>query len=114
MNTIIRKIEQEQLKEIPDFRIGDTLRAHVKIVEGGKERIQMFTGTVIARDGSGLTETVTLRRISHNVGVERIFPLHSPNVPTFEVVRTGRTRRAKLYYLRGRSGKNARIKERRD
>jgi large subunit ribosomal protein L19 len=118
MNThIIDKIDQEQRKEKgdapPDFGPGDTVKVDVKIKEGDKERIQVFTGTVIARKGGGSTETFTLRRISHGEGVERVFPLHSPNVTQIEVTRRGKVRRAKLYYLRGLSGKKARLKEKR-
>lgn len=113
--SIIQKIEQEQLRsDIPSFRIGDTLKVYVRIKEGDKERTQLFTGTLIARDGQGLTETITLRRISYSVGVERVFPLHAPVVEKIEVERQGKVRAAKLYYLRGRSGKAARLKERRD
>ena len=111
---IIEKINLEQQKEsIPDFRIGDTVKVHAKIKEGDKERIQVFTGTVIARDGHGSTETFPVRRISFNVGVERVFPLHSPSVEKIEIERHGKARRAKLYYLRNRTGKKAKVKERR-
>ncbi|MEM7390740.1 MAG: 50S ribosomal protein L19 [Verrucomicrobiota bacterium] len=111
---VIDKISQEQCKqEITPFRIGDTLKVHVKIKEGEKERIQMFTGIAIARDGTGSTETFTVRRVSHGEGVERVFPLHSPNIPKIEVERRGKARRAKLYYLRNRTGKKAKVKERR-
>jgi large subunit ribosomal protein L19 len=112
---IIDKISEEQCKKdgIPAFRIGDTLRIHVKIKEGDKERVQVFTGTVIARDGTGSTETFTVRRVSYGEGVERVFPLHSPNIAQIDIERQGKVRRAKLYYLRGRTGKKARIKARR-
>ena len=112
---ILDKIDKEQLSEFPhpDFRPGDTLTVYVKIREGEKERIQEYNGMVIARDGGGSTETFTVRRISHGEGVERIFPLHSPNVTKIEITRRGKVRRAKLYYLRDRTGKKARIKERR-
>lgn len=115
MSKILEKIDQEQRKteDIPAFSIGDTVRVHVRIREGGKERIQVFTGTVIARDGKGATETFTVRRISYGEGVERVFPLHSPNVAKVEVERSGHVRRAKLYYLRDRSGKMSKIKEKR-
>jgi len=104
--------EAGQLKEnVPEFAVGDTVRVHVKIREGERERIQAFEGTVIARKGSGVSETFTVRRVSYGVGVERVFPLHSPNVANVEVVRRGRVRRAKLYYLRDRVGKAAKIKE---
>jgi large subunit ribosomal protein L19 len=112
MMNIIREIEQEQLrKDIPDFRPGDTLKVHVKVKEGSRERIQIFEGVVIKRRGSGLRETYTARRVSYGVGVERTFPLHSPKVEKIEVSRRGRVRRAKLYYLRNLTGKAARIKE---
>ena len=98
-------------KELPDFSIGDTVRVDVNIREGERERIQAFEGTVIARKGSGVAETFTVRRVAYGVGVERVFPLHSPNVKTIKVVRKGRVRRAKLYYLRDRVGKAAKVKE---
>ncbi|HOA33558.1 MAG: 50S ribosomal protein L19 [Clostridiales bacterium] len=108
----LKIIEAGQLKEnVPEFAVGDTVRVHVKIREGERERIQAFEGTVIARKGSGVSETFTVRRVSYGVGVERVFPLHSPNVANVEVVRRGRVRRAKLYYLRDRVGKAAKIKE---
>jgi large subunit ribosomal protein L19 len=112
---IIDKIEHEQLKTEapPAFAPGDTVKVHVNIKEGEKQRIQLFEGLVIARKGSGVTETFTVRRISHGEGVERVFPLHSPNVTKVEVTRRGKVRRAKLYYLRGLSGKKARVKEKR-
>ncbi|MDR7483010.1 MAG: 50S ribosomal protein L19 [Armatimonadota bacterium] len=100
-------------KQVPDFRPGDTVRVHVKVTEGGRERLQMFEGTVIARRGGGTGATFTVRRISHGIGVERIFPLHSPRVEKIDVVRRGRVRRAKLHYLRGKVGKETRIKEQR-
>mgnify|MGYP000868257494 FL=1 len=110
---LIKSIEAEQLRnDIPDFRPGDTVRVHVKVVEGNRERIQAFVGTVIKRRGSGLNETFTVRRISYGVGVERCFLVHTPRVQKIEVVRKGLVRRAKLYYLRKLSGKAARIKER--
>ena len=98
-------------EQLPAFNIGDTVNVAVKIREGDKERIQNFEGTVIARKGGGVAETFTVRRISYGVGVERVFPLHSPNVAGITVVRKGRVRRAKLYYLRGRVGKAAKVKE---
>ncbi|HEX5757581.1 MAG TPA: 50S ribosomal protein L19 [Thermoanaerobaculia bacterium] len=101
-------------KERPDFRPGDTIRVHVRVVEGDKERIQIFQGTVIGRRGSGTRETFTVRKISGGVGVERIFPLHSPTIDRLDLVRRGKVRRAKLYYLRELRGKAARIEERRD
>ena len=110
---IIRSIESEQLRQdVPSFRPGDTVRVHVRIVEGAKERIQPYEGVVIQRRGSGLSETFTVRRISYGVGVERCFPVHMPRIQKIEVVRKGRVRRAKLFYLRTLSGKAARIKER--
>ena len=99
--------------DLPKIWPGDSVRAHVKVREAGKERIQLFEGTVISCKNGGIGETITLRKISNGVGVERTFPLHSPNVAKFEVVRRGRVRRAKLYYLRDKVGKDARIKERR-
>ena len=99
-------------QEIPAFEVGDTVRIGVNIREGDKERVQMFEGTVIARKGSGISETFTVRRVSYGVGIERVFPIHSPNVKEVKVIRRGKVRRAKLYYLRDRMGKAARIKER--
>ncbi|GEP22765.1 MAG: 50S ribosomal protein L19 [Lentilactobacillus diolivorans] len=110
-NQLIEKINQGQLRDdIPDFRAGDTVRVHVKVVEGTRERIQLFEGVVIKRKGSGIQATYTVRKVSNGVGVERIFPLHSPRVDKVEVIRHGRVRRAKLYYLRELQGKAARIK----
>ena len=108
----LKKLVENQLKaEKPEIAIGDTVKVHVKIREGDKERIQVFEGTVIARKGSGVSETFTVRRVSYGVGVERVFPLHSPNVAKVETVRHGRVRRSKLYYLRDRVGKAAKVKE---
>lgn len=105
-------VEQPYLREnIPPFRVGDTVKVHVKIREGEKERIQVYEGVVIARKGKGATETFTVRRVSYNVGVERTFPVHSPKLEKIEISRRGKVRRAKLYYLRERTGKAARIKE---
>jgi len=101
-------------KEQPEFRAGDTVRVHVRVVEGDKERIQVFQGVVIGRRGGGTRETFTVRKISGGIGVERIFPLHSPSLSRIEVIRRGKVRRAKLYYLRALRGKAARIEERRD
>jgi large subunit ribosomal protein L19 len=101
-------------REVPEFNPGDTVRVHVRVVEGDKHRIQVFQGVVIARRGGGTRETFTVRKISGSIGVERIFPLHSPNVDKLEVIRRGKVRRAKLYYLRNLRGKAARIEERRD
>lgn len=110
---LINLIEQEQIKkDLPEFGPGDTVRVHLKVVEGERKRIQVFEGVVIARANGGLKETFTVRKISGGVGVERIFPLHSPMVSKIDVIRRGRVRRAKLYYLRKRSGKGARIAER--
>ena len=111
---IIQALEQEQLRNaIPKFIPGDSVRVHVKVVEGSNERIQMFEGVVIARQGSGVRENFTVRRISYGVGIERTFPVHSPRLAKIEVTRRGIVRRAKLYYLRNLTGKAARIKERR-
>lgn len=108
----IKALEQEQLREdIPDFAIGDTVRVNVKVVEGTRERIQAFEGTVIARKNGSVRETFTVRRVSYGIGVERTFPIHSPRVESVKVVRRGKVRRAKLYYLRERSGKAAKVKE---
>ena len=113
MNEIIKNIEAAQLKNnIPDFNVGDTVRVYAKVVEGEKERLQMFEGVVIKRQNGGIRETFTVRRIASGVGVERTWPLHSPRIDRIEVVRRGIVRRAKLYYLRERSGKSARIIER--
>ena len=112
---IIEALEKEQLKsDIPQFAPGDTVKVHAKIVEGSRERIQIFEGVVIGRQGTGVREMFTVRRISYGVGVERMFPIHSPRVDKIEVVRRGRVRRAKLYYLRKLTGKAARIKEKKN
>jgi large subunit ribosomal protein L19 len=111
-NKVIQEIEGEFLKkDLPTFRVGDTLTVHTKIVEGEKERVQMFTGTVIARRGSGLSETIALYRVSYGAGMERVFLLHSPRVAKIEVVKSGKVRKAKLYHLRGAFGKAAKVKE---
>ena len=111
---IIEVLEKEQLRsDIPAFAPGDTVRVHARIVEGTRERIQVFEGVVIARQGSGVRETFTVRRIASGVGVERLFPVHSPRIAKIEVTRRGIVRRAKLYYLRGLTGKPARIREKR-
>ena len=111
---IIQALEQEQLRsDIPKFAPGDTVRVHVKVVEGTRERIQVFQGVVIARSGTGVRETFTVRRISYGVGVERTFPVHSPRLDKIQLMRRGIVRRAKLYYLRNLTGKAARIRERR-
>lgn len=111
---ILDKVDAAQLRnDIPDFRPGDTLNVNVKVIEGANERTQLFTGVVIRRQGSGIRETFTVRKVSFGIGVERTFPVHSPNIASIEVTRRGRVRRAKLYYLRNLRGKAARIKERR-
>ncbi len=108
----LKLIAQDSLKsEVPAIEIGDTVKVHVKIREGDKERIQLFEGTIIAIKGAGVSKTFTVRRLSYGVGVERVFPVHSPNVAKVEVVRHGRVRRSKLYYLRDRVGKAAKVKE---
>jgi large subunit ribosomal protein L19 len=107
-------IDNDQLRDdVPDFAPGDEVKVHVRVVEGSKERIQVFQGNVIARQGGGLQETYTVRKLSYGVGVERTFPLHTPTVTKIEVVKRGDVRRAKLYYLRGRTGKAAKIREKR-
>ncbi len=109
---LIKAFTDEQLKEeVPQFRIGDTVKVYNKIKEGTRERIQIYEGTVIGRHGGGISETFTVRKISYGCGVEKTFPLHSPNVDKVEVVRVGKVRRAKLYYLRGRVGKSSKVKE---
>ena len=108
----LKLISESSMKEnVPQFNVGDTIKVHVQIKEGDKSRIQVFEGTVIARKGSGISETFTVRRVSYGVGVERVFPIHSPNVAKVETVRHGRVRRSKLYYLRDRVGKAAKVKE---
>ena len=109
---IIDAIEKEGMRtDVPAFNIGDTVKVFVKVVEGNRERLQGFEGVVIARKNGGIRETFTVRKVSYGIGVERIFPFHSPKIDHIEVVRKGRVRRAKLYYLRERSGKSARVKE---
>ena len=109
---LIKAFTNEQLKEnVPQFEIGDTVRVHNKIVEGTRERIQMYEGTVIAKHEGGISSTFTVRRIAYGCGVEKTFPLHSPNVVQVDVTRRGKVRRSKLYYVRGRVGKSAKIKE---
>ncbi len=108
---VIQRLEQKQMKkDIPDFRVGDTVKLHTRIIEGDKERIQMFIGTVIARTGTGLSETFSMHRVAYGEGMERVFPLHSPRIAKIEVTKFGKVRRAKLYYLRGASGKKAKVK----
>jgi large subunit ribosomal protein L19 len=112
MQKLIEDITREQLRtDLPSFRPGDTVRVHVKVVEGTRERIQLFEGVVIKRRGGGISETFTVRKISYGVGVERTFPVHTPKIAKLEVLRRGKVRRAKLYYLRNLRGKKARIKE---
>ena len=112
MNKIINAIEKKQLKDkVTDFKIGDTIKVFTKIVEGTTERIQMFSGIVIAKNGSDIRETFTVRRVSFGYGVERVFPINSPRIAKIEVIRRGDVRRAKLYYLRDKIGKAARVKE---
>ncbi|MDC7240118.1 MAG: 50S ribosomal protein L19 [Spirochaetales bacterium] len=109
---IIRAVEAEQLKDnVENFRIGDTVKVHYKIIEGKTERVQIYEGLVIALNNTGINRTVTVRKISYGVGVERIFPIHSPKIEKFEVTRRGKVRRAKLYYIRDRVGKAAKVKE---
>ncbi len=113
--SVLKSLEGKHLKEnIPDFNTGDTLRVHVKIVEGDKERIQVFQGTVISRRGGGVSESFTVRKVTAGIGVERVFPLHSPNISKIQVMKRGRVRRSKLYYLRGLRGKKARIAEKKE
>ncbi len=112
--SIIDALEQEQMKQdVPNFRGGDAVRVHVKVVEGSNERIQVFEGIVLRRMGKGINEMFTVRKISQGVGVERTFPIHSPRIAKIEVIRRGKVRRSRLYYLRQRSGRSARIRERR-
>lgn len=111
----LQLLENAQLRDdVPDFRAGDNVKVHVRVVEGGRERVQVFEGVVLARNGSGVKASFTVRKVSFGVGVERVFPLHSPIIDKIEVTRRGDVRRSKLYYLRDRVGKSARIKERRD
>jgi len=114
MMNIIDNIDKENMRDdLPEFIAGDTVSLRIKVVEGGKERLQQYEGVVISRKGGGVSETLTVRKFSHGVGVERIFPLHSPKIASFKVIRKGDVSRAKLYYLRERKGKKARIKEKR-
>ena len=109
---LIKELNKERLEaEVTPVKVGDTVRVHVKVKEGSRERIQVFEGTVIAKKHGGITETITVRRISYGVGVEKVFPVHSPSIDKIEVVRNGAVRRAKLYYLCGRVGKGAKVKE---
>ena len=112
MSLLLDKISKENINDkVPAFRVGDVVKVHVRIKEGEKERVQVYAGTLIARDGSSATETITVRRISHGVGVERVFPLHSPYLAKIEIVASAHVRRAKLYYLRDRVGKKTRLRE---
>ena len=111
MNDIIKSIEAEQLREVAEFNVGDTIKVYGRIKEGNRERIQVFEGIVLKRQGGGARETFTVRKTSNGVGVEKTWPLHSPNVEKIEVVRRGKVRRAKLFYLRNRVGKKAKVKE---
>ena len=109
---LIEKLDQQNMKpELPEMNVGDTVRVHVRIKEGSRERIQVFEGTIIAKKHGGVEQTITVRRLSYGVGVEKVFPVHSPNVVNVETVRRGKVRRAKLYYLRNRVGKAAKVKE---
>ena len=108
---LIKELTKSQLKEMPAVNVGDTVKVHVKVKEGARERIQIFEGTVIAKKHGGIEETFTVRRLSYGVGVEKVFPMHSPTIDKIEVVRRGIVRRAKLYYLRDRVGKAAKIRE---
>ncbi|MCY3664551.1 MAG: 50S ribosomal protein L19 [Gemmatimonadetes bacterium] len=113
-SSILRELTSDQLKtDIPEFGAGDTVRIHVRVIEGDKERTQIFEGTVIQRKGSGIQETFTVRKISQGIAIERIFPMHSPRISKIERLREGRVRRARLFYLRGRKGRAARIREKR-
>jgi len=112
MEDLVKVLSRQYMKpELPEMRVGDTVRVHVRIKEGARERIQVFEGTIIARKHGGIGETITVRRISYGVGCEKVFPVHSPNVAMVETVRKGKVRRAKLYYLRNRFGKAAKVKE---
>jgi large subunit ribosomal protein L19 len=114
MDQIIKAIEKEHMRtDLPEIRIGDTVKVSVKVIEGTKERVQGYEGYVIARRGSGLSETITVRRISFGIGIERTFPIHSPKIASIEKLRSSKVRRAKLYYLRDRVGKAAKLKEKR-
>lgn len=111
MNLIIKELEQSQMKEGRDFRVGDTVKIHLEISEGDKKRIQLYEGVVIGKKGAGLNETVTVRKTTAGVGIEKILPVHLPSIKSIETVRKGRVRRAKLYYLRDRKGKASRVRE---
>jgi large subunit ribosomal protein L19 len=110
---LVKVLQEQQMKpKIPEVRVGDTVRVHIKIKEGARERVQVYEGTVIAKKHGGIQETITVRRISYNVGCEKVFPVHSPTIVSVETLRRGKVRRAKLYYLRDRIGKRAKVKER--
>ena len=109
---LIKELTKSQVKDMPAVQVGDTVKVHVKVKEGARERIQVYEGIVIAKKHGGIEETITVRRVSYGVGVEKVFPLHAPTVEKIEVVRRGKVRRAKLYYLRDRVGKSAKVKER--
>lgn len=110
-HAVVQRLEERMMKkELTPFNIGDTIRVHTRIIEGDKERIQMFTGTVIAKKGFGLSESFSVHRVAYGVGMERVFPIHSPRIAKVEVMKEGRIRRAKLYYLRGTSGKRSKVK----
>ena len=113
MSKALAMIHKENMRKdsLPEFKVGDNVKIQVRIREGGKERLQAYAGTVIARDGRGATETFTVRRVSHGVGVERVFPVHSPSIAKLEIESSGKARRAKLYYLRDRAGKSAKLRE---
>ena len=111
---LLRSVESAYMKEVPDIEPGQTVRVHLKVVEGVKERIQVFEGLVIALKGSGISRTMTVRKMSFGIGIERVFPIYSPRIETIEIVRRGKVRRAKLYYLRGKSTKESRIEEKRE
>ena len=109
---LVKALNSQYMKEqLPEVRVGDTVRVHVRIKEGSRERIQVFEGTIIARKHGGIGETITVRRVSYGVGCEKVFPVHSPSIVSVETIRSGKVRRAKLYYLRGRVGKKAKVKE---
>ncbi|MBM7623541.1 50S ribosomal protein L19 [Sporohalobacter salinus] len=115
MEELLKVVEEEHMKdEIPEFRAGDTVSVHVKVEEGGTERIQVFEGVVLQRKGGGVRETFTVRKISHGVGIERIFPVHSPKIDKIEIVKRGDVNRSKIFYLRERRGKKARVEEKRE
>ena len=108
---LIKELTKSQLKEMPAVQVGDTVKVHVKVKEGARERIQVFEGTVIAKKHGGIAETITVRRVSFGIGVEKVFPVHAPSIEKIELVRHGKVRRAKLYYLRDRVGKSAKLQE---